>query len=625
MKRKTEQILPDCVRRLLLAWLLAVTVAYLRLPDVEKGLEGLEGLQHTSFSDVLLMTAVFYSLLVLLTHVVKMDTGKMERYGLLAVFVLLSASALSVSFTVPFSGFIILIGIILMVYASRGYNVSASKTVVNSFRKKSWNGRLIVSILTVCFFVFVSLWTVCRVLTYAAPSFDFGIFSQMFYHMRTTGLPNTTIERDGLLSHFQVHVSPIYYLMLPFYCIYPEPVTLQILQAAVLASAVVPLWKLARLHGHSPAAAVLFCQLLMLYPAYSGGAGYDLHENAFLTPLLLWLFYGIDRRNGRVAAVFALLTLMVKEDAAVYVAVIGLWLMLRSWLDGEADARWKMRAGGLLLIGAILWFILATGYLAACGDGVMTNRYSNLMYDGSGSLLTVVKAAILSPLKVLYECADSEKMGFVALTMLPLVGLPLFTRKYERYLLLIPYVLVNLVSDYTYQHDIFFQYTYGSSACLFYLAIVNAADGMAKIKNVFLRYIPLLLAVACSAVSFCVTVVPVAVSYPVRYMEHQEHYGNVGAMLDRIPENASVTATTFYTVPLSDREILYDVRYASKVHLLSTEYVVLGMNQDRSYRNYATADDDGYGNLTALLEANGYRCIVSMEDTLVIYQKSQMP
>ena len=33
------------------------------------------------------------------------------------------------------------------------------------------------------------------VLSYAVPSFDFGIFSQMFHHMRTTGLPNTTLER----------------------------------------------------------------------------------------------------------------------------------------------------------------------------------------------------------------------------------------------------------------------------------------------------------------------------------------------------------------------------------------------------------------------------------------------
>lgn len=41
----------------------------------------------------------------------------------------------------------------------------------------------------------------------------------------------TTCERDRVLSHFAVHVSPIYYLFLPFYALFPSPVTLEVLQA----------------------------------------------------------------------------------------------------------------------------------------------------------------------------------------------------------------------------------------------------------------------------------------------------------------------------------------------------------------------------------------------------------
>ena len=50
-----------------------------------------------------------------------------------------------------------------------------------------------------------------------------------------TGLPVTTCERDRVLSHFAVHVSPIYYLFLPFYALFPSPVTLEVLQALLLA------------------------------------------------------------------------------------------------------------------------------------------------------------------------------------------------------------------------------------------------------------------------------------------------------------------------------------------------------------------------------------------------------
>lgn len=129
--------------------------------------------------------------------------------------------------------------------------------------------------------------------------------------------------------------------------------------------------------------------------------------------------------------------------------------------------------GGVLLAGALAWFLLVTAYLSRYGDGVMTNRYQNFMYGGSSSLFSVILAVLLSPMKVIYECVDREKLSFLVLTMLPLLGMPLWTRKYERYILLIPYVLVNLMSDYPYQHSVFFQYTYGSIACLIYMTVVN--------------------------------------------------------------------------------------------------------------------------------------------------------
>lgn len=198
---------------------------------------------------------------------------------------------------------------------------------------------------------------------------------------------------------FSVHVSPIFYLLLPFYSLYPKPVTLQVLQAAVLVSAVIPLWKLCRRHGLSPAVSVLLSLLLLLYPAYSGGASYDIHENAFLTPLLLWLFYGIDCEKRWVVFLSGALTLMVKEDAAVYVAVVSLWLLLRSLLYGGKRNRWGLITGSILLLSSLVWFFLVTAYLENRGDGVMTYRYRNFMFSDSGSLLSVVAAVLLSPMK----------------------------------------------------------------------------------------------------------------------------------------------------------------------------------------------------------------------------------
>ena len=168
---------------------------------------------------------------------------------------------------------------LLLVYAAYGARTDAESLTAAPACTGRRAGLIIVIIAAAVFLVAVLALTVFRVLSYAAPTYDFGIFSQMFHSMRTTGLPVTTCERDRVLSHFAVHVSPIYYLFLPFYALFPSPVTLEVLQALLLASAVIPLWRIARRHGLSGVTAGLLCALLLLWPAYAGGTSYDVHEN----------------------------------------------------------------------------------------------------------------------------------------------------------------------------------------------------------------------------------------------------------------------------------------------------------------------------------------------------------
>lgn len=437
------------LRHIFLGWLTAATLEYLLLPRDFRDLAGLDGLKAMSFVRVLGVGAVLALLFAGLSQVTGIQ--KAERWSMAAVFALYAAAALSAAPAWPLLWVCAMVLGVLLAFALRGWN---DRPEPAPEPKPSGRGWLFLTIgLSLAFFLFVCAWTVGRFYTFSTPSFDFGIFSQMFYYMKATGLPMTTIERDGLLSHFAVHVSPIYYLLLPFYILVPHPAALQVLQAAVLTSAVIPLWLLGKHHGLSGGERTLLCAALLLFPAFSGGTSYDIHENCFLTPLLFWLFYGIDRRSTPVTAVSALLTLMVKEDAPVYVAVIGLWLLVKTALRGKHPR--DLITGAALLAASVGWFCLVTVYLAKHGDGVMTYRYQNFLYDGSSSLLTVIKAVILCPMKAIYECVDREKLRFIALTLLPLLGIPLLTRRYERYLLLIPYILVNLMPDFPYQHSIF--------------------------------------------------------------------------------------------------------------------------------------------------------------------------
>ena len=583
------------IRRIITAWLVAATVESCLACFKSTNLLDLGTISTMSLLRVLALTMALFILFTIYHR------DKAERWVIVCAFAVLSALTVFFNYTLPFLIACIVVLGLLLVYAFCGWDHTAAVPGRSCGYTKRW--LLIPGIAALLFFSFVSIWTVCRVLTFSTPTFDFGIFSQMFHSMKSSGLPLTTVERDGLLSHFCVHVSPIYYLLLPFYCLFPTPATLQVLQAAVLASAVIPLWLIGRQNKLHPGLCAVLCILLLLYPAYSGGTSYDIHENAFLAPLILWLFYGFDKKNGLLTALFAVLVLMVKEDAAVYVAVIALYYLLRGLLRKD---RFETVFGMIIALAAIAWFIAVTNYLARFGDGVMTYRYKNFMTGNSDSLVSVIKTVLICPMKAIFESVDQEKLKFIGYTLLPIVALPVFTRKYERYLLLIPYVLINLMSDYQYQHDIFFQYTYGSTACLFYMTAINLADFKGDLK----KHIALASALCISCVCFISAVIPKASYYPKRYAVNASSYAETREILSLIPDDASVSATTFYTTYLSQRDTLYDVRYGSEDHILSTEYVVLSVS------------DKDYEETVALLENNGYTIFASQEDVLVIYQKS---
>ncbi len=608
------KVLPGILRRILFSWLTAVLIEYVLLPKGMRDLSVTETMGPMILGNVVLSAGLLFTLLSVIHRI--RSTEQAEKWGIVTVFFLLSMLSVKESFRGSFLIACVLILLILLLYSLRGWNGG-----IRSLPQKERNGKrgpaTVMVVLTVLFFLFLCVWTVSRVYSFSTPTYDFGIFSQMFYSMRKVGRPITTLERDGLLSHFAVHVSPIYYLLLPFYVVLPHPATLQVLQALIVTSSVIPLWKLGQLHGFGEWKRVILCAVLLLYPAFSGGVGYDLHENCFLTPLILWIFYGIEKGNAPLTFTAAILTLSVKEDAPVYVAVIALWLLLSTGLYKRE--RKKYVTALCLLALSLLWFFAATAYLKHSGEGVMSGRYGNFMEEKGGSLWSVICCVLVQPMKVLYEVSDPEKLRYLGLTILPLLGLPLLTRRYERYILLIPYVLVNLMPDYKYQHEIFYQYSFGSTAFLLYLTVVNGSDiPGARCRTGILSATALLCGIA-----FSLVIVPKAISYPKAWVQEREGIRQVRQALAIIPENATVTASTFYTVELSQRQIIYDLGYASREQLLESEYVVIDPQRASLNNKYATlGKDNGLENLLGLLHGMGYERVAAVENCLYIYRKS---
>ena len=427
-----------------------------------------------------------------------------------------------------------------------------------------------VSVLGVLFAVYVGGLTAMRYLTYVSPNFDFGIFVNMFYRMKTTGLPDVTCERDTLLSHFAVHISPIYYLILPFYCLFPSPVTLQAAQAVILASGVVPVYLIARRLKLSRPGSVAFSAVYAFYPSISGGCFYDIHENCFLAPLLLWMFYFYLKKQYPPLYVFAVLTLLVKEDAFMYIAFFAVFLLL------SGQDREHLLHGSALLAVSLLYFGFASYALEHWGRGIMSSRYTEYIPDGGG-LFSVIFTVLRNPSLVLYNIADKAKLTFIMQTLTPLLFLPFVTKKPSRLILAGPYILLNLMPAYVYQHDIYFQYTFGSVAFLLFAAMLNTADFPEQTRR---KTIPC--AAAASVIMFTSTTFANKSYYYASYLASREDAKRIEEVLAVIPADASVKSSTFLLAHVADRMEIYPLRTVN-----DTEYAVI----DLRYKKEASGDD----------------------------------
>ncbi len=413
----------------------------------------------------------------------------------------------------------------------------------------------------------IAVITCLRYLTFSAPNFDFGLFVNMFHNMKETGLPLVTAERDVSMSHFGVHLSPIYYLILPFYCLFPSPLTIQIAQAVVLASGVIPVTLLCKHFKLSGKATILVTAIYALYPALSTGCFYDIHENCFLTPLLLWTFYFFEREKYPAMYLSAFLVLMVKEDAAIYILLFAAFVIF---------ARKKYAHGAILAAAALIYFGVALDILEATAEsyrelyqnaspnpginGPMINRFNNLMLDAEGGLKGVIKTALFNPgylLTQLFTTSDSGwgKVTYFIQIFLPLGLLPFCTKKPSRWLLVVP-VLMNLLTNYTYQYNIGFQYHFGITAFLIYATAMNLPDLKAPARR---NLVSIGAAVCCCF--YLANVVPTMTSYEERWEKGKDTYQQMESILDTLPEDASLSVSSFLLAHVADRDEIYEIRY----------------------------------------------------------------
>lgn len=472
--------------------------------------------------------------------------------------------------------------------------------IVAEFKIDKKKTNIIVAIVGILLFAFVGIITVYRYLTYSNSTFDFGIFTQMYENMKQTGSISTTLERNRVLSHFGVHFSPIFYIALPIYFIFPSPVTVQLIQAFMVALPVIPIVLISRKYKLSNWMTVGAVLLYALYPATAGGTLYDIHENCFLTFLILMAIWAIEKKKNILTAIMVLLVFFVKEDAPVYIMVLGTFYLF---------SRKDKKRGLILMVTSAIYFIIATSVVKSYGLGIMDNRFSNLFYDQQKGLSQLIRTVLVNPGYVIsqivanYDANGMEKIGYILLMFVPMAAVIFRNgKKYSRLILISPVIVINLLTLYVYQHDITFQYNFGSIALMMYLVIMNMADLKPKKAKVAIS-----VAVICAGVMFMGSMAPRLNYYTSKYSQDKATYEKINIALSAVPKNASVCASGFFTPHLKNLE-MYDQNHLEETKY--TDYLVI----DERYTDEKSKFD-------TVLSSGQYDLIYNESGIISIYRK----
>jgi uncharacterized membrane protein len=272
--------------------------------------------------------------------------------------------------------------------------------------------RRVVLVGVVVYAILFSFVTVTRHLTLQTHALDLGYYVQLMWNISRGAGPYVSLPE---MHAWGDHFSPILYLLVPLFTVAPGAVVLLVFQAAALAAGALAVFGIAarRLGDERPAA--VFAVLYLLNPSLQGINVRDFHAAALAIPLLLAAIYFAEAERPWLFAAAVVLTLGTREDAAIPVVGLGVWLALtkRRWFWGSITAACAFA----LLLADTRW--LMPHFRGAPYPHL--GRYAHL----GRSVPEIVTALVLHPFRALAGLVTGKRLVYLGALFAPLAFLPL--------------------------------------------------------------------------------------------------------------------------------------------------------------------------------------------------------
>lgn len=278
--------------------------------------------------------------------------------------------------------------------------------------------------------IFSSIYMVfAQILKYYSLHFyiDFSHWTTLLHNISTNGNPtNLSVELmvPGGLNYLSIHFVPLLYLLAVPFKLWPFSETLIIMNYLVMASSIVPLYKLTSIHYKDDYKhfGLFMAALLLWYPTFQYTVLYEFEVLRFSIPIILWMLYFWEKKNTVLYFFFILLAVLVREEVGLTIMMFGLYALLF-----EKRRLW----GGMTIVMGLVAFIVITQIVMpffrteAHYEYVASSSFSAI----GDTPVEVFKTIISHPLKVSSIIFQPIKAANAYMLFLPLLFISLLAPK----------------------------------------------------------------------------------------------------------------------------------------------------------------------------------------------------
>lgn len=474
-------------------------------------------------------------------------------------------------------------------------------------------------------------------------SYDQGIFNQVFWNnlhgnffqsslssnlstnvVHQGDVPDVTYHRLGQ------HFTPALLLWVPFYALAPSPLFLSLLQVSLITGAGLVLYGLA-CHRLPRAIAVMIT--ISFYGANTvlGPTLGNFHDLCQIPLYVFGLLFALEKRWWWLFTGLALLIPLVREDAGILLFGVGIHQLVKQH---------NPRIGAALCIYSFTYMALLTGVIMPLFSEDISRRFMIEVFGQyveaeTASPLEILLAMLRQPFLLLRELISpvSETIRYFLGHWLPLAFIPAISL--DAWILAAFPLLKLLLADGNDVLSINIRYVLTVLPGLFYGAILWWSRHPQMFKPQFKRFWSLCIALS---LLFTITsnpnrtlwfVIPDSIDpwVQVSLGEQWRHAAQMRPLVNQIPPDASVSATTYLVPPLSSRRAIIrfpELKFRNDEQVvMNVDYAIADLWQLQQYQAAFDSDRDlletSLKLIPRLLQREEYG-VIGVQDGVVLLQ-----